>query len=131
MIVSTLRPDAARPTAVQGASPRLRRVREQKNRFAVFLQNRRMAAAQSTGSYNEADHEQVGTGSRSLTVCRSRGIAKKQSDDRNAIRIISPIFTNIFIFENIHLWVRIRKIFDFFVIFIKMGLFAAQVKYRG
>ena len=31
---------------MQGASPRLRRVREQKNRFAVFLQNRRMAAAQ-------------------------------------------------------------------------------------
>ena len=35
--VSTLRPGAARPTAVQGASPRLRRVREQKNRFAVFF----------------------------------------------------------------------------------------------
>ena len=41
-----LRPGAARPAAVQGASPRLRRVRVQKNRFAVFLQNLRMAAAQ-------------------------------------------------------------------------------------
>ena len=47
-MASTLRPGAARPTAVQGASPRLRRVREQKNRFAVFLQIRRMAAAQGT-----------------------------------------------------------------------------------
>ena len=45
-----LRPGAARPTAVQGASPRLRRVREQKNRFAVFLRNRRMAAAQGAGN---------------------------------------------------------------------------------
>ena len=34
--ISTLRPGAARPTAVQGASPRLWRVREQKNRFAFF-----------------------------------------------------------------------------------------------